>query len=114
MVASDCAKEFENTEFSESFLWFILRLLGLDDFLLNITPGRGNLKFCSSSFSEDDDDEDVLFLSIIEKRQLFCFKADSYAILVQVILRIFMEASRYLVPNIIRFGLNRVSIKNTK
>ena len=35
-------------------------------------------------------------------------KADSYAILFQVILRIFTEASGYLVPNMIRFDQNRV------
>ena len=31
-----------------------------------------------------------------------------YAMLYEVILRIFTQASGYLVPNIIRFGLNRV------
>ena len=35
-------------------------------------------------------------------------KADSCSILFQVNLRIFTEASGYLVPNIIRFGQNRV------
>ena len=35
-------------------------------------------------------------------------ETDSYAILFQVIERIFIEASGYLVPNMITFGQNRV------
>ena len=35
-------------------------------------------------------------------------QADSYAVLLQVVLLIFIEASGYLVPIIIRFGQNRV------